>query len=85
MTEKKVPITKDWQALQVRFEQEELDGRRKKLAEFIGSNEFRRIGMREQLRLKSQASAMSNYSRILGQRIDAFVKPKKKAAKPKSK
>jgi len=54
-------------------EKTELDEKLKKLGAFISSSSvFLSLPEDEQLRMKHQAMHMSNYSRVLGERIAAF-------------
>ena len=55
-------------------EKTELDERRAKLGDFIAVNPiFQGLPEAEQERLKHQRKIMSEYSDVLGQRIDAFA------------
>lgn len=53
-------------------EKAELDERLERLSEFIGGEIYRDLDDAERLRLNRQRDAMNWYSRVLGQRIDAF-------------
>lgn len=54
------------------IEKQELDKKISKLNSFIQSEKFKEIPIDEQDRLKQQYSVMSEYSFILGQRIENF-------------
>ena len=56
----------------VRAEREDLDHKREKLADFMGSEKFQHIADAERLRLSRQYTAMTTYSAILSERIEAF-------------
>ena len=49
-----------------------LDGNRGRLTTFIGGDIFRSLDNLEQSRLNRQLEAMTLYSNILGERIEAF-------------
>ena len=53
-------------------EKSELDEKLAKLSGFFSNPIFAGLAPEEQCRLKSQAYHMSEYSRILGQRIENF-------------
>jgi hypothetical protein len=56
-------------------EKAELDGRWKKLGAFFGSTTFVGLDAEEQSRQRQQFHAMTLYSAILGERIEAFAVP----------
>lgn len=56
----------------VLFEKQELDDRRRKLWDFLGGNVFKTLPVDEQDRLTRQSEAMSEYSKILAERIKHF-------------
>ena len=51
----------------------ELDGRLERLTAFTESEGFRKVDIGERSRMLHQAIAMETYSKILSERIDAFV------------
>lgn len=53
-------------------EKAELDERLAKLRGFIGSDIFLNLDAAEQVRLRMQAVHMAAYSKVLGERIEAF-------------
>lgn len=53
-------------------ERAELDGRRAKLLEFMDGPIHANLPLTEKMRLGRQLKAMSEYSDVLGERIDAF-------------
>lgn len=53
-------------------EREALDRKRKKLSMFFGTDAYHRLPDEERTRMRRQAEAMTSYSDILKERIDAF-------------
>ncbi len=62
---------KDYQD-RVRAEREELDHKREKLAQFFATEKYQDIEQAERFRLQRQYTAMTMYSTILTERIEAF-------------
>jgi hypothetical protein len=58
--------------LRVVEEKKELDEKRDKLFDFIGTDTFNSLPGAEQERLKEQRKIMADYSNILEERIGAF-------------
>ena len=56
----------------VRAERDELDRKREKLAAFLGTEKFYYLDPAEKMRLERQYTAMTMYSTILSERIEAF-------------
>lgn len=54
-------------------ERAELDGRRAKLLDFMDGPIHANPSLAEKMRLGRQLKAMSEYSDVLGERIDAFA------------
>jgi len=59
--------------LRVVQEKAELDEKLKKLIAFFETESYRQLLEEERDRLDRQCGAMSDYSRILGERINAFM------------
>lgn len=55
-------------------EKTELDAKLTKLREFFNTDLYAGLSPEEQSRLHRQASAMNDYSEVLGERIGAFPK-----------
>ena len=55
------------------IEKNELDYKLNKLSDFIMSDDLEALPNEEQARMAKQAIVMIKYSKILGERIDAFI------------
>ena len=55
-------------------EKEELDGRLMKLINFSSAETYWKLNSAERERLRRQTLIMMNYSTVLGERIEAFIK-----------
>lgn len=54
-------------------EKAELDGRLRRLGDFLRSPTFETVGIEEASRLRKQHALMVQLSDVLGQRIDGFI------------